>query len=101
MTKLSASALKHNFHSVAPYSFRDYEIGSYSEAFKKYDEDGKRLVRQAFMHLESGRVWTFLESIHRFLSALDPDEIVLFKQNNPVIFDMVNEYAVVDEVRQF
>jgi len=87
------------------HSYRKYKDNMFKDAYKacegKKDEDEcKRMVRDAYRSFESGRWWEAMNSLHKFLCALDMDEIKRFKMEYPKIVDRVNEWAVIEEMRE-
>ena len=82
-----------------PYSFRDYDIGLFSEAYKKCKTvECKRQVRAAYRSFEGGRWWKTIDNLHIFLASLDRDEIEKFKRTFPNLIKAVEEFALIEEV---
>jgi hypothetical protein len=85
--------------SKFPYSFRNYEIGIFSEAYNRCKTvECQRQIRQAYREFEGGRWWEAMNYLHIFLIALDEDEIEKFKRMFPELIIAVNEFATIEEV---
>ena len=86
-----------------PYSLRDYHIGMFRRAYAECRGDTacQEKVRKAFREMESGRLWKALEALHTFVGHLDGDEIRILKVTNPNLMAMLNEWAYIENLRQF
>jgi len=90
-------------------SFRNFDIEKqFSEEFKKcakgpISEKHKceSAVRLKHRDVESGRLNQMADKIHNFLSHLDPDEVEAFKKKFPGMVNVANDFAVVEELREF
>jgi len=92
-----------------PYSYRGYRLGMFRSAFEECSDIGDASgrfecevrVRSAFRGFEGGRWARAMDALHRFMSALDSDEVERFRDDFPGLVDAVNEYAVVEGLRRF
>lgn len=85
------------------YSYRDYPVGEFAAAYRAAENDGleQSRIRAKYRSIEGGRLLTVMEDIHKMLATFDPDEIELFKSRVPELMKMLNEYAVVEDLREF
>lgn len=60
-----------------------------------------KTVLSGFKSVESGRWNDSMNELHRFVSALDQDEVELFAENYPRLGTRINGYAKVQELRTF
>jgi hypothetical protein len=82
-----------------PYSFRNFEIGVFSEAYKRCKTvECQRRIRQTYREFEGGRWWKAMNSLHSFLTALDADELEKFAKLFPNLIEAVDEFATIEEV---
>ena len=91
------------------YSYRDLDYGQYAQMFKdcvendndKFEHDCRGDVMGAMTHAESGRFEEMVDSVHRQIRALDPDERELFAERNPGLTARAKEWAVIQEANSF
>jgi len=92
---------------MGKYSFRNFDIGN--EFLKKFKECAKSQeqfkceskVRKEYRNVESSRLKEMADKIHSFISHLDPDEVKSFKEKFSDTTKIANEFAVVEELREF
>ena len=94
---------------MGTHSFRNFDIESqFSQAFKKCakgpiaekhrcESDVRMLQRE----VESGRLNQMGDKIHNFMSHLDQDEVESFKKKFPKMVNIANDFAVVEELKEF
>lgn len=94
---------------MGEYSFRNFDIEhQFSDEFKKCEKGPIRErwkcqsdVRKRHRTVESGRLNQMGDKIHNFISTLDPDEVITFKNKFPKMVNIANDFAVVEELREF
>jgi len=82
------------------YSYRDYNVGEFADAYRKFPEF-QVAIRTKYRSLESGRIDKILDATHKLVASLDPDERMLFKERNPALWEMMNEWAVTEDLGEF
>lgn len=85
------------------YSYRDYPVGEFAVAYRNAEHDAleQSRIRVQYRSMESGRLATAMEDLHKMIAAFDLDEVELFKSRFPDLMKMINEYAVVEDLREF
>ena len=94
---------------MGAHSFRNFDIEKqFSEEFKKcakgpISEKQRCEVNARMKHrsVESGRLNLMGDKIHNFISHLDQDEVETFKKKFPGMVNIANDFAVVEELREF
>ena len=94
---------------MGAHSFRNFDIEKqFSEEFKKcakgpISEKQRCEVNARMKHrsVESGRLNLMGDKIHNFISHLDQDEVETFKKKFPGMTNVANDFAVVEELREF
>lgn len=90
------------------YSYRDLDIGQYAQKFKKCVQEtdtptnrcrGK--IRSEMKHAEDGRFHEMVDTVHRQIRALDPDERELFAKRNPGLTARAKEFGVIEDAQQY
>lgn len=91
-------------------SFRNFDVGSeFKEAINRCNKKENPLersncrsnVRGIHRFVESGRLNKMGDSIHDFISRLDEDEVKSFKNKFPGATKIANEFAAVEDLREF
>jgi len=90
-------------------SFRNFDIEKqFSEEFKKCAKGPisekykcESAVRMKHREIESGRLNQMADKIHNFIAHLDEDEVQEFKKKFPGMVNIANDFAVVEELKQF
>lgn len=82
------------------YSYRDYRVGEFASAYREFPEY-EVAIREKYKQMESGRIHFIMEATHVLVASLDPDERVLFKSRNPALWEMMNEYAVIEDLAEY
>ncbi len=82
------------------YSYRDYKVGEFANLYREFPEHGS-LVRMKYREMESGRISKIMDATHVLVASLDSDERALFKSRNPALWEMMNEWAVVEDLGEF
>lgn len=57
-------------------------------------------VRKVYRQFEQGRLYELMDRLHNMLCRLDPDELEQFKKDFSCIVPLVNEFAVIEELRE-
>jgi hypothetical protein len=94
---------------MGTHSFRNFDIEKqFSEEFKKCSKGPlpekhkcEVAVRIKYREIESGRLNQMADKIHNFISHLDEDEVQEFKKKFPGMVNIANDFAVVEELREF
>jgi len=93
---------------MGQYSFRNFDIeNQFGKEFKKCKLKPSEKtkceieVRGRYKTVESNRLHQMGDKIHNFISALDPDEVTTFKNKFPSMVKVANEFAIVEELREF
>jgi hypothetical protein len=87
------------------YSYREVQVGEFAAAYREAgankDYERQTRIREKYRSLESGRLAEAMDALNRLVAHLDPDEVELFKARNPEIVKMMNEWAVIEDVKEF
>jgi len=94
---------------MGTHSFRNFDIErQFSEEFKKCAKGPitdqwkcESEARKKHREVESGRLNLMGDKIHNFISHLDKDEVQSFKKKFPGMTNVANDFAVVEELREF
>lgn len=86
----------------------DISFGELYDACERSTEEGSEAsrecrvtIRRGIQGVESGRWNDSMNQLHRYVAALDRDEMVLFQENHPRMAKRINGYAKVQQLRTF
>ena len=87
--------------NMYPRSFRDYKHGMFEDMYKgcKGDRNCEHSVRGGYRGFERGRWVDAMDKLHRFIVNLDSDELEEFMRRYPKIIEIINEFAVIENLR--
>lgn len=91
------------------HSYRTWDETSFGELYDACEEiqddeenyDCRITVRRALTGVESGRWEEAMNEMHRFVSALDTDEMNLFAEKHPRMAARIKGYAKTQSLNQF
>ena len=85
------------------HGYRNYKEDMFKKAYEECTDDSECeiAVRDSYRRFESGRWYDTMDKMHNFLSRLDKDELEDFTRKYYRIVDRVNEFAIIEELREF